>query len=64
MPLAQLRFSALLFAALPALFTFTVDVESHPGGGGAAAQTHRLLECPRGSTPPLNVTAGQLTAED
>ncbi|GGJ39454.1 polysaccharide deacetylase family protein [Neoroseomonas lacus] len=32
------------FAALPALFTFTVDVESHPGGGGAAAPTRRLLD--------------------
>lgn len=32
------------FAALPALFTFTVDVESHPGGGGAAALTRRLLD--------------------
>ena len=32
------------FASLPALFTFTVDVESHPGGGSAAALTRRLLE--------------------
>lgn len=37
------------FAALPALFTFTVDVESHPGGGGAAAQTHRLLDLLEGT---------------
>ncbi|MEO3470994.1 polysaccharide deacetylase family protein [Roseomonas sp. CAU 1739] len=32
------------FASLPTLFTFTVDVESHPGGGGAAAPTRRLLD--------------------
>jgi polysaccharide deacetylase family protein (PEP-CTERM system associated) len=32
------------FAALPALFTFTVDVESYPGGGTAAAPTRRLLD--------------------
>lgn len=32
------------FAALPAVFTFTVDVESHPGGGTAAAPTRRLLD--------------------
>lgn len=32
------------FASLPALFTFTVDVESHPGGGCAAAPTRRLLD--------------------
>jgi polysaccharide deacetylase family protein (PEP-CTERM system associated) len=32
------------FAPLPALFTFTVDVEAQPGGGGAAAPTRRLLD--------------------
>ncbi len=36
--------AALGFAALPALFTFTVDVEAHPGGSGAAAPTRRLLD--------------------
>ena len=36
--------AALGFAPLPALFTFTVDVESYPGGSGAAALTRRLLD--------------------
>ncbi len=36
--------AALGFATLPALFTFTVDVETHPGGAGAAAPTRRLLD--------------------
>lgn len=36
--------AARCFAALPALFTFTVDVESHPGGACAAALTRRLLD--------------------
>lgn len=36
--------AALGFAALPALFTFTVDVEAHPHGTAAAAQTRRLLD--------------------
>lgn len=32
------------FAALPVLFTFTVDVEDHGGGARAAPQTGRLLD--------------------
>lgn len=36
--------AARLFAALPALFTFTVDVEGHPGGGHPAGPTTRLLD--------------------
>ncbi len=36
--------AAHCFAALPTRFTFTVDVESHPGGSCAAAPTRRLLD--------------------
>jgi polysaccharide deacetylase family protein (PEP-CTERM system associated) len=36
--------SARRFAALPADFTFTVDVEEHGATGRAAAATHRLLD--------------------
>ena len=36
--------AARRLAALPGLFTFTVDVEEHAGGGRAAAQTARLLD--------------------
>lgn len=36
--------AARRLAALPALFTFTVDVEDHAGGQRAAAQTGRLLD--------------------
>lgn len=36
--------AARRLAALPGLFTFTVDVEEHGAGGRAAAQTLRLLD--------------------
>jgi polysaccharide deacetylase family protein (PEP-CTERM system associated) len=36
--------AARAFASLPPLFTFTVDVEIHPGGACAAAPTRRLLD--------------------
>lgn len=36
--------AARRLAALPALFTFTVDVEEHGAGGQAVAQTGRLLD--------------------
>lgn len=32
------------FATLPAVFTFTVDVEAHPGGAGPCGPTRRLLD--------------------
>ncbi|MBR0672091.1 polysaccharide deacetylase family protein [Neoroseomonas soli] len=38
------RRAARGFAALPALFTFTVDVEEHEGGSRAREQTARLLD--------------------
>ncbi|MBW6401903.1 polysaccharide deacetylase family protein [Roseomonas sp. HJA6] len=36
--------AARRFAALPAIFTFTVDVETHPGGSGPTGPTARLLD--------------------
>lgn len=41
--------AARRLAALPGLFTFTVDVEEHAGGGRAAAQVARLLDLLEGA---------------
>jgi polysaccharide deacetylase family protein (PEP-CTERM system associated) len=41
--------AARSFGALPELFTFTVDVESHAGGADAGAPTRRLLDLLEGA---------------